>query len=61
MEKPNFYGSEVDPSIPSFHYSEVEREEMRSKGMTDQEIQDKEDIVNNKLAQKKLEDEQKGK
>lgn len=56
MEKPN-YENQVDPSMPQFRFSEAEREDMKSKGMTDDEIKMKEDAVTNKLAQKKLEDE----
>ena len=50
---------EYDPSLPHFHYSESDKEAMKKKGMTDEDIQRKENEVNQKLAERQLEKEKK--
>lgn len=46
MKSPEFF----DPSIPTVKFSESEREEFRKAGMTDEQIDAKQDQANNKLA-----------
>ena len=48
---------EMDPSLPTFHFQEEERKAMKERGMTDEQIEEKEIEVRNRLAQKKLEEE----
>lgn len=55
MEKmPEF----IDPSIGQFKFSSADRERMLAQGLTEAEIDEKEMIANNKIAEKQLENEQ---
>ena len=47
----------LDPSMPSFKYSEAEREDFKKRGMTNTEIDQKEALVNLKLAEKQMDEE----
>jgi hypothetical protein len=49
---------EWDPSLPKFNYKESEREEMRKRGMSDEQIDAKELEVTQRLIEKQFEDEQ---
>jgi hypothetical protein len=50
MKSPEF----IDPSIGRFKYSEDERREMRDKGLSELEIDEKEARVNLNLAEDQL-------
>lgn len=49
----------MDPSIGTFHYTETEREEFRLKGLTDEEIDQKEIEASQKIAEAKVAQEMK--
>jgi len=46
--------SEIDPSLPNFRFTEAEKEEMRKKGMTDEQIAERERISNLRIARQSL-------
>jgi hypothetical protein len=46
--------SEIDPSLPNFRFTETEKEEMRKKGMTDEQIAERERMVNLRIARQSL-------
>jgi hypothetical protein len=52
--------SERDPSMPEFHFTEDEKAEMRKKGMTDEQIAERERGVTQRLSRAKLAEELKG-
>jgi hypothetical protein len=47
----------TDPSLPSFKYTQSEREQMIKNGLTEEQINQKEALANLKLTEKALEDE----
>lgn len=49
----------VDVTLGSFHFSQEERDVMKQKGMTDEEIEAKEHDASNRIAQKQFEQEKK--
>lgn len=55
MKTPEFF----DPSMPSFRYSDKERTDLLEQGLTEEEINQREADVTNRLARKKFEDESK--
>lgn len=55
MEKMPEY---IDPSIGRFKYSAEDRKRMLAQGHTEAEIDEKEMIANNKIAEKQLEEEE---
>ncbi len=63
MNTPEFYDPKKnaypeDPSLPSFRFNEAEKKEMMDKGITKEEIRQKEIEATNKLARKIIEEEQ---
>lgn len=48
---------ERDPSVGNFRFSEQEKKKMREDGLTEQEIKRREDVANQGIAEKKIEDE----
>jgi hypothetical protein len=51
--------NDVDVTLGSFHFSHEEREAMKLKGMTEEEITAKEHDASNRIAQKQFEGEKK--
>ena len=49
--------NDIDPSLPTFHFTEAEREEMKKRGLSEEDIDKKEVEARNRLAQNQLEKE----
>jgi hypothetical protein len=63
MNTPEFYNPnekphDIDPSMPAFRFSGEEKKELLEKGVTEEEIRQKEVEATNKLARKVIEEEQ---
>ncbi|MFH1473033.1 MAG: hypothetical protein ABIF06_01285 [bacterium] len=57
MEAPEFFDPnevklEIDPAIGRFKYDKSDRERLRERGLTDQEIDQKEALANDNIAKK---------
>ena len=48
---------ELDPTMPDFRFTDEERESMRKKGMSDEQIAAKENEVQQRLAERQVEKE----